>query len=68
MKFILTTHRHLPGVRLSLPGQWGNLPFDNVPAAEAHARTVARSAAVDIEHVQARPRAIVIDSLAKRAE
>lgn len=68
MKFILTTHAHLPGVRLSLPGQWGNLPFDGALDAAAHAFAVAKGAPVAFEHQRPRPRAIVIDSLAKRAE
>ena len=38
MRFIVTTHHHLPGVRLSKPGHWGNLPFDCYDAAEEHAR------------------------------
>lgn len=36
--FVITTGRRTPGARLSLVGQWGNLPFADAAAAEAEAR------------------------------
>lgn len=36
--FVITTSRRLPGARLSLAGQWGNVPFPDADAAEAEAR------------------------------
>jgi len=42
--FIITTGRK-PGVRLSLAGQWGNLPFPDTEAAEAEARRLGGAGA-----------------------
>lgn len=36
-EFIVSTSPHLAGARLSLVGQWGNIPFDSIEAAEAEA-------------------------------
>jgi hypothetical protein len=64
MRFIVTTHTALPGVRLSRPGHFGNLPFDNVPEAEAHARAIAGSADITVDQEHARPRSFIVDRLA----
>lgn len=37
-RFIITTSRRFGDARLSLAGQWGNLPFPDAAAAEAEAR------------------------------
>lgn len=37
LRYWITTHRHLPGVRLSKPGHWLNEPFPNDAQAEAFA-------------------------------
>jgi hypothetical protein len=34
---IITTNARMPGARLSSPGNWTNLPFPSVEAAEARA-------------------------------
>lgn len=34
IRYVITTHAHLPGARLSRLGSWGNLPHDSVEAAE----------------------------------
>lgn len=34
---IITTNQRVPGARLSSPGNWTNLPFPTVAAAEARA-------------------------------
>jgi hypothetical protein len=49
MRFIITTHAGLDGARLSLSGQWGNLPFASIAAAEARAREVARGKPYTVE-------------------
>lgn len=36
-RYIITTHVELAGVRLSKPGHWGNLPFDDDAAAVSYA-------------------------------
>ena len=38
--FLITHSPRLPGVRLSMPGQWGNIPFPDAGAAEAEARRI----------------------------
>lgn len=42
---VITTGRRTPGARLSLPGHWGNRPFDSVEDAEAEARRIGGPAA-----------------------
>lgn len=37
LRYMITTHRHLPGVRLSKSGHWLNEPFPNDAQAEAFA-------------------------------
>lgn len=37
LRYIITTHRHLPGVRLSKFGHWGNQPFNDDGEAAAFA-------------------------------
>lgn len=37
----ITTHGHLPGVRLSKRGVWGNEPFPDTESAEAFAASDA---------------------------
>lgn len=49
LEFILTSHAHLSGVRLSLRGQWGNVPFDNEERAENRAAVVANGRAYTVE-------------------
>lgn len=44
--FIVTTGRKTAGARLSLVGQWGNLPFVDAAAAEAEARRLGGDTAV----------------------
>jgi hypothetical protein len=36
-RYIITRHAHLEGVRLSMPGHWGNLPFEDDAAAVSYA-------------------------------
>jgi len=43
--FTVSTSPRLPGARLSLAGQWGNMPFADVSAAEAEARRIGGIAA-----------------------
>lgn len=54
MIVILTTHRYRPGVRLSVPGQFGNLPFIDEDAALDHARTLARGEGIAIQRKEIR--------------
>lgn len=35
IRYVITTHAHLPGARLSRLGHWCNLAFASVEAAEA---------------------------------
>ena len=44
--FTITTSRTLPGARLSLAGQWGNMPFADVETAESEARRIGGPGAV----------------------
>lgn len=44
--FIITRSRSLDGARLSLAGEWGNLPFPSREAAEAEARRIGGAGAV----------------------
>jgi len=48
MRYLVTTHEHLPGARLSKLGHWGNVPHPDVEAAEGAARLDANGAAVRI--------------------
>lgn len=43
--FTITTSPRLPGARLSLAGEWGNMPFADASAAEAEARRIGGAAA-----------------------
>lgn len=43
--FTITTSPKLPGARLSLAGEWGNMPFADASAAEAEARRIGGAAA-----------------------
>lgn len=36
--YVISTNRRWPGVRLSRPGRWGNIPYGDVPAAREAAR------------------------------
>lgn len=36
--YVISTHRRLPGARLSRLGRWGNMPFPDIPAAREAAR------------------------------
>ncbi len=47
--FTVTTHRHLDGARLSLAGQWGNLPHPCEDTAAQAARDLAKGRAYHIE-------------------
>jgi hypothetical protein len=38
IRFLITTHGHLPGVRLSMIGNWGNIPFPDADKAADIAR------------------------------
>lgn len=49
LRYTITTHRHLPGVRLSKAGHWLNEPFPNDAQAEAFAVIDARGHAFTIE-------------------
>jgi hypothetical protein len=49
LRYVITSHRHLTGVRLSRLGDWGNLPFGNESAARAHAKADASGRAFTIE-------------------
>ena len=40
MKMIITTGKRMPGARLSYPGNWGNMPYPSVEAAEQAARAM----------------------------
>lgn len=39
LRYIMTTHRNRPGVRLSKPGHWGNVPC--IDELDAHATAAA---------------------------
>lgn len=62
MRFIISTHKGLEGVRLSKPGHFTNLPFPTDDAAVAHARKVAGRQPVAIEREHYGPvRKIALD-------
>jgi hypothetical protein len=58
VRYIITTHRHLPGVRLSKCGHWLNEPFPNATQAETFAAIDAsrerRPFTIEHEHVTKR--------------
>lgn len=49
IRYLVTRHAHLDGVRLSKPGHWGNVPFPDDDAAEKHAAQDAQGAPVRLE-------------------
>lgn len=49
MKFHITTHGHLTGVRLSLEGRFGNIPFASDGLAAWKAKLIADGQAFTIE-------------------
>lgn len=48
IRYLVTTHEHLEGARLSRLGHWGNVPHPSVEAAELAARADARGEPVRI--------------------
>lgn len=50
LDYQVTTHQHLSGCRLSLAGQWGNVPHRDVEAAETAARAHAAGQPLTISH------------------
>lgn len=51
--FLITHSPRLPGVRLSMPGQWGNMPFPCAQTAEAEARRIGgRDVAIETRRVR----------------
>lgn len=52
LQFVISTHRRLPGARLSLLGHWGNEPHPSVEAAREAAR----------KHAAGRPLGIVTEN------
>lgn len=53
LRYLITTHRHLPGVRLSKLGHWVNEPFPDDSQAEAFAvlDAVGHSFTIERKHV-----------------
>lgn len=53
LRYVFTTHRNRPGVRLSKPGYWGNIPFETEDEALTAVRLDAngRPFTIDREHV-----------------
>ena len=49
IRYIFTTHAHLPGVRLSRPGHWTNLPHDSDADALEAARKDAKGKPFKVE-------------------
>jgi hypothetical protein len=49
LRFVITSHAHLPGARLSLLGSWANLPFATDEGAERAAVAHANGRAYSIE-------------------
>lgn len=49
MRFIISQHAGMEGVRLSKPGHFTNLPFGSDAEAVAHARAIAGKADAAIE-------------------
>ena len=43
IRYIITSHAHLDGVRLSKCGHWGNIPFATEEEAREHAKADARA-------------------------
>lgn len=52
--FIVTTGRHTAEARLSLAGEWGNLPFPDAAAAEARAREIGGARATILRQTSRR--------------
>lgn len=50
MRFTITTHPGIDGARLSLAGQWGNIPYPTIADAESAAQAEARGRSHTIEH------------------
>lgn len=49
MQFLIATHGWLDGARLSKPGDFANMPFNSVAAAELHAADLAKGRNFSIE-------------------
>lgn len=49
IRYVVTRHAHLDGVRLSRPGHWGNLPFPSDADATSYAIRDAGAADVMID-------------------
>ena len=52
LAYVVTDHRRIDGVTLSLRGQWGNIPYPDDASAEAAARVHAGAARHSIERVK----------------
>ncbi len=48
-RYLITRHRHLPGVGLAKRGQWGGRRFEDDASAEAAARADADGGPIQIE-------------------
>lgn len=51
IRYVVATHGWLEGARLSRCGDWGNIPYDDVEAAEAAARADAGDRPFTIERL-----------------
>jgi hypothetical protein len=51
-RYVITSHRNRPGVRLSKPGHWGNEPFDDETQARDYAALDAAGPhSIEREHI-----------------
>jgi hypothetical protein len=49
LKYVITTHAHMPGVGLRRCGDWGGIRFTDDASAEAFARSDAKGKPFTIE-------------------
>lgn len=49
IRYLITTHGHLEGVRLSKPGHWGNVPYRCEEEARKAAEKDARGQRIKME-------------------
>jgi len=51
LRYVIASHSWLPGVRLSKPGHWGNIPYPDAETAQAAAAVDAGKSPFTVERL-----------------